>query len=171
MKKTGIFYGSATGTTEKIARRIGELLGVSPADIHDVASVSPSKVGDYDLLILGTSTWGSGDLEDDWYDFLEGMEALDLGNKEIALFGCGDETMSDTFCSGVGKLHERLMQTGAQFIAPYDTIGYNFDKSAAKPENALEAYGLLLDEVNHPELTETRLRGWTNIIASQSDPV
>lgn len=168
MKKIGIFYGSATGTTEKTARRIGNLLGVSDEHIFNVANTAPSKSGDYELLILGTSTWGNGNLEDDWYDFLAGLEELDLRGKEIALFGCGDETMRDTFCSGVGELYNRLVNTGAQFIAPYDTIGYNFDHSAAKPEDALEAYGLLLDDVNHPELTETRLRGWTNLIKQQA---
>lgn len=164
MKRIGIFYGSATGTTEKIARRIGELLGVDSADIHDVASVAPSKTGDYDLLIFGSSTWGSGSLEDDWFDFIAGLEALDLRGKKGAIFGCGDETMEDTFCSAVGEIHDRLKDTGIEFIAPYDTIGYTFTHSKAKPDGALEAYGLLLDEVNHPELTETRLRGWTNLI-------
>lgn len=168
MKKTGIFYGTATGTTENIAKRIGELLGVSSEDILNVGSTAPSKAGDYELMILGTSTWGNGDLEDDWYDFLDGLEELDLRGKKIALFGCGDETMRDTFCSGVGELHDRLVKTGAQFIAPYDTIGYDFDHSAAKPENSLEAYGLLLDEVNHPELTESRLRGWTHLVTRQA---
>ena len=72
----------------------------------------PSKVGGYDVLVLGTSTWGDGDLEDDWFDFLAGLESLDLAGKKIALFGCGDETMDDTFCSGVGELYERLQPTG-----------------------------------------------------------
>lgn len=168
MKKTGIFYGSATGTTQQVARRIGELLGVDPADIHDVASTAPSKVGDYDLLIFGSSTWGSGDLEDDWSDFIAGVEPLYLKGKKAALFGCGDETMSDTFCSAVGELYDRLKKTEVEFIAPYDTIGYTFEHSKAKPDDALEAVGLLLDEVNHPELTETRLRGWTDLIARQA---
>ena len=168
MKKSGIFYGSSTGTTEQIAKRIGQLLGVDEADIHDVANTAPDKVNDYDVLILGTSTWGSGDLEDDWYDFLDGLQALDLKGKKAALFGCGDETMSDTFCSGVGELYERLKPTGIQFIAPYDTIGYTFSESKAKPEGSLEAYGLLLDEVNHPELTETRLRGWLELVKKQA---
>lgn len=168
MKKTGIFYGTATGTTEKIARRIGQLLEIDEKDIHNVADVAPSSVAGYDLLLLGTSTWGAGDLEDDWEDYINGLQVLDLKGKKIALFGCGDETMKDTFCSGVGILHDRLKDTGATFIAPYDTIGYRFDHSAAKPDDALEAYGLLLDEVNHPELTETRLRGWTNLVTQQA---
>ena len=157
MKKFGIFYGSSTGTTEQIAKRIGQLLGVDETDIHDVANTAP-----------GTSTWGSGDIEDDWYDFLDGLQVLDLKGKKAALFGCGDETMSDTFCSGVGELYERLKPTGIEFIAPYDTIGYTFSESKAKPEGAIEAYGLLLDEVNHPELTETRLRGWLELVKKQA---
>ena len=165
MKKIGIFYGSETGTTEKIARRVASLLGVADKDIHNVEDTRPSAVGDYDILVFGTSTWGSGSMEEDWYDFLAGVEALDLEDKEVALFGCGDETMEDTFCSGVGEIHDRLKETGAKIIAPYDTIGYTFEHSKAKPGDALEAVGLLLDEVNHPELTETRLRGWTALVA------
>lgn len=164
MKKIGIFYGSNTGTTADIASRIGRLLDVAESDIHDVGKSAPSDVAPYDILVLGTSTWGDGELEDDWYDFIAGLEELDLKGKKIALFGCGDETMADTFCSAVGELHNRLKQTGAEFIAPYDTIGYSFNSSLAKPDDALEAYGLLLDEVNHPELTAQRLAGWTNLV-------
>lgn len=167
MKKTGIFYGSATGTTEKIAKRLGQLLGVEDKDIHNVADTAPSVVGDYDVLLFGTSTWGSGDMEDDWYDFVDGAGSLDLKGKRIALFGCGDVTMADTFCSGVGKLYEALKGTGATFIAPYGTVGYRFEKSEAVPENAVEAVGLLLDEVNHPEMTETRLRGWADLVRKE----
>ena len=165
MKKIGVFYGSATGTTKRVAGRIAELLGVPAGDVHDVAEAAPSDVAPYDVLVLGTSTRGNGDLEEDWFDFLDGVEALDLKGKKVALFGCGDETMEDTFCSAVGELRKRLASTGVEFIAPYDTIGYSFEHSEARPDNTVDAVGLLLDEVNHPELTETRLRGWTALVA------
>lgn len=165
MKKIGIFYGSSTGTTERIAGRVAALLGDDKADVHDVAQTAPDAVGQYDILVMGTSTWGDGEIQDDWYDFLDGLQALDLKGKKAAVFGCGDETMSETFCNGVDKLYETIKGTGADMIAPYDTIGYTFDNSEAKPSDAIDAVGLLLDEVNHPELTETRLRGWTAIIA------
>ena len=35
MKTIGIFYGSSTGTTEGIAKRIAEKLGVEDKDIHE----------------------------------------------------------------------------------------------------------------------------------------
>ena len=68
MKKTGIFYGSTTGTTESVARLIAEKLGVSPADVHDVSKLDAALAESYEALILGTSTWGDGELQDDWYD-------------------------------------------------------------------------------------------------------
>ena len=162
MKKYGIFYGSTTGTTEDVARRIAKILDVDPADVHNVAETAPSAVADYDTLILGTSTWGSGELQDGWYDFVAGLDAMELRGKRIALFGCGDETMSDTFCNAVGTLYDRLQDTHALFIGEYDVEGYLFDHSDAVRDG--KAVGLLLDEVNHPELTPTRLRAWTALL-------
>ncbi len=163
--KTGIFFGSATGTTAEIARRIGKLLGIADADIYDVASTAPDKVGEYDLLLIGSSTWGNGELEDDWYDFVAGMQALDLKGKKIAIFGCGDETMADTFCNAVGILYDRLRATGATFIGSFPAEEYHYNHSAATDGASMR--GLVLDEVNHPELTDRRLRDWTDILRKE----
>ena len=70
MKTIGIFYGSSTGTTEGIAKRIAEKLGVEDKDIHDVSNASPADVAPYEILLLGCSTWGTGDLQDDWDSYL-----------------------------------------------------------------------------------------------------
>ena len=53
---TGIFFGSTTGTTESVAARIAERLGVAQADVHNVAAASVEDVKKYDLLLLGSST-------------------------------------------------------------------------------------------------------------------
>lgn len=163
MKKTGIFYGSITGTTEDVAHRIARRLKVADSDIHNVATAAPSDVEPYDLLVLGTSTWGAGDLQDDWEDFANGLSELSLKGKKIALFGCGDETMADTFCNGVGTLHERLKNTGAEFVGAFPDTVYHFDKSLADQGDGV-AVGLLLDEVNHPELTDGRITEWVSLL-------
>lgn len=162
MKKTGIFYGSATGTTAEIANRIAGLLGVADADVHNVADTAPSKLADYELLVLGSSTWGNGDLEDDWYDFADGAQALDLKGKEIALFGCGDETMADTFCNAVGALYEKFKPTGATFVGEFPAADYHYEHSSAQDGDTMR--GLVLDEVNHPEFSDRRLRQWTDLL-------
>lgn len=99
MKTIGIFYGSSSGVTESVAERIAAKLGVEAADVHDVASASVEEVAKYDVLLLGSSTWGAGDLQDDWYGFLDNLKTADLSGKLVALFGCGDSSsFSDTFC-------------------------------------------------------------------------
>ncbi|MBD5293755.1 MAG: flavodoxin [Bacteroides sp.] len=158
MMKTGIFYGSTTGTTREVAEIIAKRLGIDAADVHDVAKSAPSAVGGYDLLICGASTWGDGEAQTDWLDFLDGMDMIDLKGKKVALFGCGDETMSDTFCSGVGELYKRLKHTGAEFVGSYPADVYHFHHSDAIVDGA--PVGLLLDQVNHPDLTSGRIDGW-----------
>lgn len=158
MKTIGIYYGSATGTTADVAHRIAKTLGVDNKDIHNVADTAPDTMGQYDLLILGSSTWGNGELEDDWYDFIDGAQALSLRGKEIALFGCGDETMSETFCDAVGELYARLKGTGAKFIGEFPATEYHYTHSEASDGATMR--GLVLDEVNHPEFTDGRIAQW-----------
>lgn len=165
MKKIGIFYGSTTGTTKAVANKLARMLDVSEDDVHDISTVAPSAFAGYDVLLLGTSTWGVGDLQEDWYDFVDGADALDLRDKKIAIFGCGDETMSDTFCSAVGKLYEKFKPTGAEMIGDFDAAGYSFNNSGAYIDGTY--VGLLLDEVNHPELTDLRLRRWISVLMPQ----
>ncbi len=163
--KTGIFYGSSTGNTEDVAKRLANYLKVKPEDVYNVAKSKPSDVAPYDLLLLGTSTWGSGDLQEDWSDFINGLEMLDLKGKKIALFGCGDETMCDTFCGAVGELYKRLQRTNAEFIAPFEASEYHFDDTEARVDGKI--VGLLLDEVNHPDLTDGRLSQWAELIKKE----
>lgn len=70
MKKTGIFYGSTTGNTENVAEKIATALGIGKTDLYNVADTQPSTVQSYATLLLGCSTWGVGEMQDDWNDFL-----------------------------------------------------------------------------------------------------
>ena len=52
MKKTGVFYGSTTGTTESVARMIANKLGISSGDVYDVSKLTADVAGNYEALIL-----------------------------------------------------------------------------------------------------------------------
>lgn len=162
MAKIGIFYGSTTGYTADLANRIGKKLGVEMQDIHDVSKTAPSALGNYDILLLGCSTWGAGEMQENWEDFVDGAEELSLRGKKVAVFGCGDETMSDTFCNAVGQLYHRMQNTGAQFIGQYNADGYHFNHSEADLGGVYA--GLMIDEINHPELTDARIDAWVKLI-------
>ena len=161
MKKTGIFYGSSTGTCEDLANQIADKMGVAASDVHSADKLSADLVKEYDLLILGTSTWGDGELQDDWYDGIKVLKSADLSFKSIALFGCGDsESYCDTFCDGMGILYENLKDSGCSFIGnKVGTDGYSFSSSIAVVNGAF--VGLALDEVNESDKTAERIDNWT----------
>lgn len=165
MAKTGIFYGSTTGTTQEVAKLIAADLNINDSDVFNVADTAPSTVGNYDLIILGSSTWGDGDLQEDMEDFITGLSSLTLKGKTIALFGCGDDSNEDTFCNAVGIMYERLQQTGATFIGKFNATGYSIGDSKAIVNG--EPVGLLLDQSNHPDLTDSRIKAWCSQIETE----
>lgn len=159
MKKTGIFYGSTTGTTESVARLIADKLGIAPADVHEVSKVDTALVESYDALILGTSTWGDGELQDDWYSSLQVLQGADLSGKIVALFGCGDsESYPDTFCDGIGLLFENLKDSGCIFVGAVDDSDYTYAASVAAADGKF--VGLALDDVNESDRTDDRVSAW-----------
>ena len=158
--KTGIFYGTTTGATAEVADKIAKALDVDKEDIHNVAGTAPSVVGNYELIIMGSPTYGLGELQEDWYDFLEGIEAMDLKGKKVAVFGLGDEQMTDTFCNAIGIIYNKVKKTGATMIGNYNTFPYRFERSEAIPIEGALALGLMIDEVNHPDVTDVRIADW-----------
>lgn len=159
MKKTGIFYGSTTGTTESVARLIADKLGIAPADVHEVTQLDAALAENYDALILGTSTWGDGELQDDWYDGLKVLQGVHLSGKIVALFGCGDsESYSDTFCDAMGLLYEGLKDSGCTFVGAVDDSGYTYSASVAAADG--QFVGLALDDVNESDRTDARVSAW-----------
>lgn len=166
MKKFGIFYGSTTGTTEELAGRVAGALGVSAADVHNVANTSAAGAKEYDVLVLGSSTWGSGELQDDWYDFLKALGAEDLSGKAVALFGCGDsESYPDTFCDALALIRDGLSSTGCRFVGAYEPQDYVETGSAVCRDGKF--VGLAVDEMNEPDKTEARLARWAGLVKEQ----
>ncbi len=159
MKKVGIIYGSSTGTCETIANAIAQKLGVDSADVMNAGEVTVERVNPYEVLLLGTSTWGDGEVQDDWYDGLKVLKSADLKGKTIALFGCGDsESYCDTFCDGIGVLYEDLKDSGCTMVGKVPTDGYNFSSSISVVDGMF--VGLPLDDINEDNKTEARVDAW-----------
>lgn len=166
MKKIGIYYGSSNGTTESVAERIAAKLGVDAANVHNVAAADPSEATGYDLLVIGSSTWGAGELQDDMAWFLPKLAGLDLRGKTVALFGCGDSSsFSSTFCDAIGLMWQMLQQTGCAFIGATDASDYTYDSSMA--EEGGKFVGLALDEMNEEELSDDRIERWCESIKAE----
>lgn len=166
MKKIGIYYGSTTGVTEEIAGKIADGLGVDSADVKNVADGDVDSVDSYEALILGSSTWGVGELQDDWYSFLEELKEKDLSGKTIALFGCGDSSgFGSSFCDALSIIHNDLQGTGAKFCGSISTDGYSYEHSESEVDGKL--LGLLLDEDNESDSSDKRISDWVEQIKAE----
>ena len=158
---TAIFYASSTGNSDEVASKISSALG--EIEVFNLANTKVDKINEYDKVILGGSTWGDGELNDDWEDAWVDFCKLDLSNKTIALFGLGDqESYSDEFCSALGIIYEQLLSSKAKIIGFTSTEGYYHDASKAQIDNNF--VGLVIDEDNQSELTDKRIEDWVQNI-------
>ena len=118
-----------------------------------------SVIADNDNLILGTSTWGAGEVQDDWYDGIKVIKNADLSGKTVALFSCGDsESYPDTFVGGMAEIYNAVKKAGANVIGAVATDGYTFDESESVVDDKF--VGLALDEVNEDGKTDERIDAW-----------
>lgn len=156
MSKTIVVYGSTTGTCESIAQTLGDQLG---AEVINVSDLTANQLAEADNIVLGTSTWGAGELQDDWYDGVNVVKSGNLSGKRVALFGCGDSaSYSDTFCGGMKELYDAAVAAGATVVGAVPTDGYTFDDSDAVVDG--QFVGLALDDVNEDDKTSERISAW-----------
>lgn len=128
-------------------------------NVINVTDLDDSVIANNDNLILGTSTWGAGEVQDDWYDGLKVIKNTDLSGKTVALFGCGDsESYPDTFVGGMLEIYNAVKQAGANVIGAVATDGYTFDDSESVVDGKF--VGLALDEVNEDSKTDERIDNW-----------
>ncbi|MCP4969293.1 MAG: flavodoxin [Arcobacter sp.] len=156
-----IFYASSTGNTEEVANKIGSKL--DGFELIDIANDGVDKMNECDSIIIGVSTWGEGDLQDDWEDCLADVQEVDFTDKKVALFGLGDQDgYPDEFVDALGIMYEEVTTKGATIVGKTSNDGYEYDESKAEIDG--EFVGLVIDEDNQSELTDDRLESWCNEI-------
>jgi flavodoxin I len=164
MKKTGIFYGSSTGTTAKTAKTIAEKLSISPDDVHDIES-NGGDLSAYDFLIFGASSTGLGDLQYFWENYLDVLKSADLSGKTVALFCCGDSyTYADSFCGAMRKIYDALQDRGCRILEGVPTDGYELGDIDAVIDGKF--VGLAIDDDNEEDKTPERIDAWIKLIVN-----
>lgn len=166
MKPIGIFYGSTTGNTKKIAEKIKANLEPGLVDIYDVRYMKQSDVERYDNIILGSSTWGEGILQSDFEEFLYGvLKRANLKGKKIAIFGTGDSAIyPESFADSMGVIFEALEGKGAIFVGEFPTEDYEFVSSLSIFGDKF--IGLPLDDDSDEEQNKLRISLWTDLLKS-----
>jgi flavodoxin I len=151
--KIAILYGSTTGKTEAVADQLQRAFPGS--DVLGIADTDPAALAGYDAVILGTSTWGTGDLQEDWRRQLDAFPPSCLAGKTLAFFGLGDRVaFPDTFASAMDFLYRRYAPVAGR------VVGATRDREVAR-------VGLALDEDNQAFLTDGRVAGWVDQLVEE----
>ena len=163
MATIGIFFGSSSGVTRCAAELLSEQF--SEAELIDMEEdfEGIEQFEEFDILLLGSSTWGQGDPQRDWVDPLYdlGNDSPDLSGKKVAFFGGGDQKIhGEHFISALGKMHDLFVSLGAQAYGFTSTDGYDYKYSFAQRDGKF--CGLGIDDVNQEDLTQERVIGWAN---------
>ena len=141
---------------------VGEIVDISSADITDFSG--------FDGLIVGAPTWNTGadDMRSmtDWDDKLDDIRELNLDGKPVAVFGLGDSCgYGEYFCDAIEELHDAFAAAGANMIGYTSPEGYDFTDSKALREGKF--LGLPLDATNEDDLTEGRVKKWTEQLVTE----
>ncbi len=162
---TAIFYASSTGNTSSVAKDIAKILG--SVKTYDIASSGVDKISEYDKIIIGSSTWGEGELQDDWDELWEDFSQVDFTGKTVALFGLGDQDgYADNYLDAMGLIYEKVVENGAKVVGQWEiSHDYFHEESLAIKDDKF--VGLALDEDNQDELTKERITTWCEQIKNE----
>jgi flavodoxin I len=129
----------------------------------DIAEFYLEDMPTFDLVLIGAPTWNTGQMQKDWEAIFDEFDTLDLSGIPVALFGPGDQVgYPDTFADALAFFADKVRERGARLIGRWsvadDPAGYSFAASWALEDGSF--VGLVLDEINQPSATESRLRLW-----------
>ena len=158
-----LFFGSSTGNTEKVAKKIAAELGGLIAESKDIKK---SSVDDFDFVdgfIIGLSTVDEGLIQEDWRRFWDDIEDVDFDGKVVALFGLGDqEKYGKWFVDAIGIVDDKVTEMGAKVVGAWPTDGYKYE--ATKSIRDGKFVGLVIDEDNQADQPDARVKALCDII-------
>lgn len=172
MANFGIFCGTAGGTSMKVAKALAKAFEIEEDDVINMEEDfdGTHQFEDYDVLFIGSSTWGQGDVHFSWVDVQLELqdEKPDFSGKTVALFGAGDSVKhGEHFCSALGKLYKTFTDLGATVVGFVPKDGYTYEHSLAEMDGKL--CGLAIDEHNEKGKTKERIQNWISILQSELD--
>ncbi|MCG8614122.1 MAG: flavodoxin [Pseudomonadales bacterium] len=175
MSKIGLFFGTDTGKTRKVAKMIKKHFDdETMAKPVNVNRANADDMTNYKYLIVGTPTLGEGllpglsaDCENEsWEEYLPQIESLDFTGTTVAIYSLGDQVgYAGEFLDAMIELYEFFVERGAKVVGSWPTEGYEFEHSEAVIDDKF--VGLALDLDNQSNLTEARLNTWLQQIAPE----
>jgi flavodoxin I len=158
-----IIYGSSTGNCEEAANQIATYFG--DVLVKEVSTATADDLQKNNKILLGSSTWGDGEMQDDFDPFLSVLKKTDFSGKKIALFGTGDaDGYGDTFVDALKILYDIVVEKGGEVLGQVEANEYDYEDSQAVIDGKF--VGLPLDYDNEPDKVDDQIKKWVENLKS-----
>lgn len=171
MQKTGLLYTPIEGKALQVSHKLRSLLAEEDIDMLPARMADNDVIADYTNIIIGISTYSDSKAEIDllnnpWDNFKQQLTHMHIAGKRFALFCIGDqEGYSNSFVNELKEIAEIIHNGGGEIVAGFPNENYHFQESISLINGNF--IGLPLDEKNQPELTETRLLRWKDMLVKE----
>jgi len=134
-KEATVLYGSQTGNSQKLAKRLADRLqqeGVQ-VTLSAMNEFKPNTLKKVRLLFIIVSTHGEGDPPDNalsFYEFLHSKRAPQLDQLQFSVLALGD-TSYERFCQTGKDFDKRLEELGGRRLVPRVDCDVDYDEAAA----------------------------------------
>lgn len=107
--KIAIVYSSRTGNTEELVNYLYEffLIRFFNVELIQVDQFPPSRLTEYDAVVIGTYTWGDGQIPSEMLSLYEAFENQEVKHLLTGVVGTGDRFYSQ-FCGAVDEFRDML---------------------------------------------------------------
>ncbi|OIK16513.1 flavodoxin [Bacillus sp. MUM 116] len=107
--KLAIVYTSVTGNTKDLAVILGGLLKDYEIDVKlfSVGEFPQKRLGQFDAVVVGTYTWGNGEIPEEMQPLFRAFETQDTHSIVTGVFGTGDQFYPH-YCGAVDKFRDML---------------------------------------------------------------
>ena len=107
--RIAIVYASVTGNTEQLAEMVQKaaLDQGFRAELYRIEDFPLAALSSYETVLIGTYTWGSGEIPEEMRALYQAIEALNKKQMQTAVFGTGDSFFAE-FCGAVDRFRDML---------------------------------------------------------------
>jgi flavodoxin I len=107
--KVAIVYSSVTGNTEELVRMVASCLQSRSmsTDLFQVEDFLRANMDDYDGLVIGTYTWGNGEIPVEMMPVYQEIERQNVRELATGVVGTGD-SFYPSFCGAVDEFRDML---------------------------------------------------------------
>ncbi|TLS50725.1 assimilatory sulfite reductase (NADPH) flavoprotein subunit [Paenibacillus antri] len=135
-KEVTILYGSQTGNSQRLSKKLGEKLQAQgfQVTLSSMGDFKTNNLKKVETLLIAVSTHGEGDPPDNaipFYEFLHSKRAPRLEGMRFSVLALGD-TSYEKFCQTGKDFDKRLEELGASRLTPRVDCDVDYDEPAAE---------------------------------------